>query len=159
MMPAFWTFGSGGDCGRSRGFPGEGFWAASRYHLKMAERGDGRWLAAERRAAKLTLPELALALGVKESLVASIEAGEAPLPAWLRLRVAAVSAARVEDMVNARETEAQRRLSAHPDRVVALALVDPTTLAAAIAEAERRQQAGEDVGYEAILGEWAARPR
>jgi hypothetical protein len=125
----------------------------------MAQPEDGRWLMAERQAAKMTVAEMAGALGVREALVASIEAAEAPLPEWLRLRVRDVALARVEDMVNARDTEARRRLSAHPDRVVALALVDASTLAAAMAEAERRRQAGEDVGYEAVLGEWAARPR
>ena len=120
---------------------------------------DTAWCVAEREAAKLTVPELAAAVGVAESLVAAIEAGQDAPPAWFRERVRNLALARVEDLAQSAVQEARRRLTAHPDLVPALALVDPGTLATAMAEAERRRRAGEDVGYEAVLGEWASRPR
>ena len=114
---------------------------------------------AEREAAKLTVPELAAAVGVAESLVAAIEAGQDAPPTWFRERLRSIALTRVEDLATFAVQEARRRLTAHPDLVPALALVDPGTLATAMAEAERRRRAGEDVGYEAVLGEWASRPR
>jgi len=120
---------------------------------------DARWLAAERQAAKWTVAELARATGIRRGQIEAMEAGEQGLPRDLRFRVRAVCLARGEELAKTEDVRARLHLSPHPHLVATLALVDPGTLAAAMAEAERRRQAGEDIGYEGVLGEWAARPR
>jgi len=55
-------------------------------------------------------------------------------------------------------TQLQRHRS-HPGRIEVLAFVEPDTLFGAMAEAEKRRSAGEDVNLELLLGEWADRSR
>jgi transcriptional regulator with XRE-family HTH domain len=125
----------------------------------MPQPSDAQWLRAEREAAKLTLPDLARAVGADPAFLMALEAGIETLSESLRFRVRTVCLARLEDLARAEENRSRVRTSKFPGLVAVLALVDPGTLTAAIAEAERRRQAGHDVGYEVVLGEWAARPR